>query len=287
MSMSAEGSKLPRGLFGYRRAVVQQILEDRDIMVRSAEERVRRSDAMVQQLEGELHSVKTQNGRLEAQLERFGEQLDTLSAKVEGSSPSQDEAPQSPLPDPPIATEAHEASPEDSMASQLMAEELTSILMAGQDAAARMIERARDEAQRQIVEANRLLGEVHTGVREFSSWREDVQPVIARVQAMVDTVRDHLSQTPERVQHALAPLAEAMLSIDTELLELSGVCHSPFPESTQALETQITEDHIEIPEAGSPDDGQGDESIWLTVEEDEVTVAKSDEDHLHLEASAG
>jgi hypothetical protein len=78
-----------------------------------------------------------------------------------------------------------------------------------------------------------------------------------------------------------------MLGVDTELLELSGVCHSPFPESAQSLETQIAEDHVEIPEAGSPDDSEGDESIWLTVEEDEVTVAERDEDQMHLEASAG
>jgi hypothetical protein len=286
--MSADGSKLPRGLFGYRRTVVQQVLEDRDIMVRSAEERVRRSEARVQQLEGELRSVKTQNGHLEARLERFGEQLDSLSARVDGPiEPSNDEAPQGHIQDPPVTSESADAPPEASPASRLMAEELTSILLAGQEAAARMIERARDEAQRQIVEANRLLGEVHTGVREFSSWREDVQPVIARVQAMVDTVRNHIAQTPERVQYALAPLAEAMLSVDTQLLDLSGVCHSPFPSSAQALEPQVTEDHVEIPEIGSPDDAEGDESIWVTVEEDDVAVAQSDEDQLHLEASAG
>jgi chromosome segregation ATPase len=83
--MSDEGSSLPRGLFGYRRTVVRQILEDRDIMVRSAEDRVRRSESRVQQLEGELESMKAQNGRLESQLQRFGEQLDSLSARLEES----------------------------------------------------------------------------------------------------------------------------------------------------------------------------------------------------------
>jgi hypothetical protein len=150
-----------------------------------------------------------------------------------------------------------------------------------------MIERARDEAQRQIVEANRLLGEVHSGVRQFASWREDVQPVIARIQAMIDTVRRDIAETPERVQRALVPLAEAMLVVDTELLELSGVCHSPFPETAQSHETQISDDHVDIPEAGAPDDGEGDESIWLTVEEDKLTVAEGDEDQVRLEASTG
>jgi hypothetical protein len=284
--MSGDGSRLPKGLFGYRRRVVEQMLEDRDIMVGTAENRVRQSESRVQVLEGELRSVKTHNSRLEEQLARFGQQLDSLSARVDESIDTTSPEPVAGGVEEPAA-EPEVASPVTPSASQLMAEELTSILLAGQDAAARMIERARDEAQRQIVEANRLLGEVHAGVRQFASWREDVQPVIARVQAMIDTVRSHIAQTPERVQHALAPLAEAMLFVDTELLELSGVCHSPFPESAQSLETQIADDHVEIPEAGSPDDGEGDESIWLTVEEDEVTVAESDQDQVRLEASTG
>jgi cell division septum initiation protein DivIVA len=281
--MSDEGSKLPKGLFGYRRAVVRQILEDRDIMVRSAEDRVRRSESRVQQLETELDSVKTQNGRLEAQLERFGEQLDSLSVRLEESN--QMAAVSEPVTEetqePPVVN-GQPDSPGPSPASKLMAEELNSILMAGQDAAARMIERARDEAQRQIVEANRLLGEVHEGVRNFSSWREDVTPVVGRVQGLVDIVRGHIAQTPERVQHALAPMAEAMLAVDTELLELSGVCQSPFPESAQGLEARV-----EIPEAGTLDEADSDESIWLTVEEDQVTVSETSDDELPLEASAG
>src|SRR6266498_2357511 len=262
--MSEEISRLPKGLFGYRRAVVNQILEDRDIMVRMAEERVRRSESRVMELEGELDSVKTHNVRLETQMARLGEQFDSLSARVDQSiettspepiSPGDEERP--PGPEPKVASP--EPSMEQSTASHLMAEELTSILMAGQEAAARMIERARDEAQ----------------------------PVIARVQAMVDRVRSHLAQTPERVQHALAPLAEAMLAADTELLELSAVSQSPFPEGTQGLATESSQEHIEIPEAGPPVDDESDESIWLTVEEDQVTVSESDEDQIHLEASAG
>jgi len=114
-----------------------------------------------------------------------------------------------------------------------------------------------------------------------------VQPVIARVQAMVDTVRSHIAQTPERVQRALAPLAEAMLAVDTELLELSGVSQSPFPETTQRLETDVSEKHIEIPDTGPIDDSESDESIWLTVEENEVSVAETDKDQMHLEARTG
>jgi uncharacterized coiled-coil protein SlyX len=275
--MSDGISKLPKGLFGYRRSIVNQVLEDRDIMVRSAEERVRRSESRVSELEDELGLVKSQNARLEEQLGKLGDQMDSLSARL-------DESTRTASPEPisggtverPPATEPEVIAP-GSTASKLMAEELTSILLAGQEAAARMIERARDEAQRQIVEANQLLGDVHQGVKQFATWRDDVQPVIARVQSMIETVRGHISMTPERVQQALAPLAEAMLAVDTDLLELSGVVRSPFPDGE-------TEGIIEIPDEGAPDNG---ESIWLTVEEDRVTVTESDETDLPLQASIG
>jgi uncharacterized coiled-coil protein SlyX len=275
--MSDDVTNLRKGLFGYRRSTVNQILEDRDIMVRSAEDRVRRSESRVSELEGELGTVKSQNTRLEEQLGKLGEQMDSLSARLDESTRTASPEPISGgMVERPPAAEPEVLAPE-SNASKLMAEELTSILLAGQEAAARMIERARDEAQRQIIEANRLLGEVHQGVKQFASWRDDVQPVIARVQSMIETVRGHISMTPERVQQALAPLAEAMLSVDTELLELSSVARSPFPEGEE-------EGIIEIPDQAAPDDG---ESVWLTVEEDRVTVTESEEADVPLQASAG
>jgi len=278
--MSVDRSKLPKGLFGYRRTVVEQVLEDREIMVRAAEGRVLRAEERVHELEAELASVKGQNARLEGQMDQFGEQLDSLSARMDESveTGTIELAAETTVEERP-AVEAEAGPSRDPVASKLVAEELTSILIAGQEAAARMIERARDEAQRQIVEANRLLGEVHTGVRQFSSWRADVQPAITRVQSFVDVVRNHIAQTPERVQQALAPLADVMFVIDGELTALSGVCHSPFEDGDgHGPEGESADETLNIPEA---------HSIWLTVEEDQLTVAEGEEAEVPLEASAG
>jgi chromosome segregation ATPase len=276
--MSEDFSKLPKGLFGYRRAIVNQILEDRDIMVRSAEDRVQRSESRVSELESELGSVKSQNARLEEQLGRLGQQFEALSARLDESTGTTSPEPVSGgIEERPPAAEPRVISSEPSTASQLMAEELTSILLAGQEAAARMIERARDEAQRQIVEANRLLGDVHQGVKQFGAWREDIQPVITRVQSMIEAVRAHISTTPERVQQALAPLAEAMLAVDVQLLDLAGVARSPF---TDGAEDGV----VEVPEGGTSDDR---ESSWVAVEEGQVSVSESDQDQVRLEASTG
>ncbi|MGH2556469.1 MAG: hypothetical protein ACRDHO_12225 [Actinomycetota bacterium] len=278
--MAGDRSKLRKGLFGYRKTVVEQVLEDRELMVRAAEDRVLRAERRVHELEAQLHSVKALNARLEGQMDQFGEQLDSLSARMDESIETETSEPvaEAAIDEQP-AVETEASSPRDPVASKLVAEELTSILIAGQVAAARMIERARDEAQRQIVEANRLLGEVHAGVRQFSSWRADVQPAIVRVQSFVDVVRNHIAQTPERVSNALAPLADVMFSIDGELAALAGVCHSPFEDGDgRGPERGRADETFNVPEA---------HSIWLTVEEDELTVAEGEEDEVPLEASAG
>jgi hypothetical protein len=278
--MAVDRSKLRKGLFGYRRPVVEQILEDRELMVRAAEERVLRAERRVHELEAELHSVKALNARLEGQMDEFGEQLDSLSARMDETVEAEtgEPAAEATIDESP-AVEAEARAPRDPVASKLVAEELTSILIAGQEAAARMIERARDEAQRQIVEANRLLGEVHAGVRQFSSWRADVQPAIIRVQSFVDVVRNHIAQTPERVQNALAPLADVMFAIDGELAVLAGVCHSPFEDGNgRGPGGGRADQTVNVPEA---------HSIWLSVEEDELTVAEGEEHEAPLEASAG
>lgn len=278
--MAGDRSKLRKGLFGYRKTVVEQVLEDRELMVRAAEERVLRAERRVHELEAQLHSVKALNARLEGQMDQFGEQLDSLSARMDESIETETSEPvtEAAIDEQP-AVETEASAPRDPVASKLVAEELTSILIAGQVAAARMIERARDEAQRQIVEANRLLGEVHAGVRQFSSWRADVQPAIVRVQSFVDVVKNHIAQTPERVSNALAPLADVMFAIDSELAVLAGVCHSPFEDGDgRGPEGGPADETFNVPEA---------HSIWLTVEEDELTVAEGEENEVPLEASAG
>jgi TolA-binding protein len=79
--MGSEGSERGRGLFGYRRAVVQQIISDRDVMLRQAEGRVRAAESRVSELEQELNSMRDRGTRMEEQLER-------LRALVENRSSS-------------------------------------------------------------------------------------------------------------------------------------------------------------------------------------------------------
>src|SRR5207247_10224753 len=76
--MSSDPPELGKGLFGYRKSAVNQILSDRDIMLRQAEGRVRAAESKVAELEAELHSMRDRNSRMDEQLDRLRAQLDVV-----------------------------------------------------------------------------------------------------------------------------------------------------------------------------------------------------------------
>jgi len=77
--MSGQSPELGKGLFGYRRSAVDQILADRDGMLRRAEGRVRSGELKVAELGRDLASAAERSARMEEQIERLRAQLDTLS----------------------------------------------------------------------------------------------------------------------------------------------------------------------------------------------------------------
>jgi hypothetical protein len=57
----------------------------------------------------------------------------------------------------------------------------------------------------------------------------------------VDNVRAFIEVVPERIREALAPMAESISSIDTDLAELSVACNPPLllaPSATQSEEEE-------------------------------------------------
>src|SRR5258706_6090377 len=82
-AMGSDPPELGKGLFGYRKSVVNQIIADRDIMLRQAEGRVRAAESKVADLESEMHGAKEKTARMEEQLERLRAQFDTLMSRGE------------------------------------------------------------------------------------------------------------------------------------------------------------------------------------------------------------
>jgi len=79
MGSEAPGD-LGKGLFGYRRSVVQQIISDRDVMLRQAEGRVRAAESRVAELEDELGGIRERSRRMEEQLERLRTMVERTAA---------------------------------------------------------------------------------------------------------------------------------------------------------------------------------------------------------------
>jgi chromosome segregation ATPase len=72
---------LGKGLFGYRRSDVQQLLADRDVLLVEAERRMRASKARIDELESALAETGQRNVRVEEHLLRLQAQVETLSAR--------------------------------------------------------------------------------------------------------------------------------------------------------------------------------------------------------------
>ena len=72
---------LGKGLFGYRRSEVQQLLTDRDLLLMEAERRMRASNARIEELEGGLKEAGQRNARMEEQLSRLQGHVQALSAR--------------------------------------------------------------------------------------------------------------------------------------------------------------------------------------------------------------
>jgi cell division septum initiation protein DivIVA len=109
--MSTEPPALGKGVFGYRKSSVNQIIADRDTMLRQAEGRVRAAEGKVSSLQSELVNVQQRNQRMEEQLERLRAQVTALmgASPLAGSAIAQPEdappASEDPIAEPEAASE--------------------------------------------------------------------------------------------------------------------------------------------------------------------------------------
>lgn len=120
--------------------------------------------------------------------------------------------------------------------SRFLTEELAGILTAAEESAARIVERAQASTEQQIAEANRLWREVQGELARFAAWRQEVEPIIQSVRDQVDEVRGKIESVPERIREALAPMADAISSVDNELADLSAAAPPPLLLAPAGLE---------------------------------------------------
>ena len=126
------------------------------------------------------------------------------------------------------AADAGTGSPHTSeITARFLTEELAGILTAAEESAARIVERAQTSSEEQLAEANRLWREVQEETARFTEWRHDVEPIIERVREKLEDVRERVQSVPERIREALAPMADAISSVDGDLAELAAAAATP------------------------------------------------------------
>ena len=74
--------EIGKGLFGYRKSDVAQLLADRDNMLRQAEKRVRAAEARIAELEKTVTESNERNARMEEQVRRLRRELDATAVRT-------------------------------------------------------------------------------------------------------------------------------------------------------------------------------------------------------------
>jgi len=136
--------------------------------------------------------------------------------------------------------------------NRFLTEELKGILSAAEESAARILERARVTSEHQIAQSNRLWREVQAELARFAAWRDQVEPIIRSVHAKVEGVRGQIEEVPEKIRQALAPMADSISMIDSDLAELASASTPPLLLTPSGLDPGSPVNDWPIGEGGSP-----------------------------------
>jgi cell division septum initiation protein DivIVA len=192
--MTEQASKLPRKPFGYDPTVVDQMLSDRDSMLGLAERRVRDAEGKV--------------ANLEEQLRAHQEAVTELSERLAVA----EAAP--PPPPPSVEAEPAPREEESPLTPQFVTDEISKVIAAAESSTSQILERAWVATRDQVLEADRLWREVQAEVVRFAEWRDEAEAVVQDVQSAMDEARKRIEAVPLRIQEALAPVVESMVSVD-------------------------------------------------------------------------
>jgi hypothetical protein len=182
-----------KSLFGYDPNAVERMLQERDTMLKVAERRVQAAETKAADLESQLAS------------------MEHAAPRSEAAPPPQSHVPVAASPRP----------------TELVPEELAKVVNAAEASASQIIQ-AWTATRDQIMEADRLWRDVQDEVVRFAAWRDDVEPLMANVQACIEDARRRIEEVPSRVQTALAPAVDAMVSVSEGMTKFAAVSTVPL-----------------------------------------------------------
>jgi hypothetical protein len=215
--MTEQLSKLPRKPFGYDPTVVDQMLSDRDAMLSLAERRVRDAEAKAAQLEQQLQAQQ--------------QAVVALNERVVAAEAA---------PPPPLLPPAPEPEPapkdDEPLTPQFVTDEISKVIAAAEESTSQILERAWVATRDQVLEADRLWREVQAEVVRFAAWRDEAEAVARGVKEAMDEARQRIESVPQRIQEALAPVVESMVSVDAGVGKFTTASTVPLLLTPSGLE---------------------------------------------------
>jgi len=101
-------------------------------------------------------------------------------------------------------------------------DEIAPLLSAAEQAAAQIVERAKDQARQDTEDLDRKRVEVEARVSDLVAWQERVEPAIQSLQAKIADIQRKIEEVPDLIRKALDPVASAISSLDPTLAEISS-----------------------------------------------------------------
>src|SRR6266511_168524 len=117
------------------------------------------------------------------------------------------------MPGDPAAPAVEAGGPTGELTARSASEELARVLVAAEQAAARIVDGAQAMAQGELAEIDRRAREVEAEADRLSTWQHQVERVVQAFASQIQDLRASVEQVPERIELVLSPLAEGIPSL--------------------------------------------------------------------------
>ena len=221
---------LRRGLFGYSRKSVTAVVNDREVSItkasraaNEAEDQVAKLTAEIEENRREIVDLQARNRDLDSKLEDAAERLRAVERSGSTST----------------------------------TEELTDVLHAAERALARLSDRARENAEQQLGETERVRDSLRSEIDRLAAWRARMAPLADSIPSSIEEVQKEASAMAARLREAISPATNALDALAARLAELVESPEPPEQRPVTRDEVISLEEASFEPGAEAPDTGLG------------------------------
>jgi uncharacterized phage infection (PIP) family protein YhgE len=195
-------TKLRRGLFGYSKNSVTEVVNEREVSIikasREAKEAREEADTLAADLDKsriEIADLQGRNRDLELKLEDAAERFRAVERSGSTST----------------------------------TEGLTDVLHAAERALARLTDGARKNAEKQLGETERVRDSLRQEIDRLAAWQARMAPLAESIPDSIEDVRKEASAITDRLREALRPASDALDTLAARLSDLADTPEPPGP----------------------------------------------------------